>query len=207
MLSLQSHIASGIIPFAALASASPNAAKYIGKSRSPSPIARAIAFAGRIGHVIAAGDKLERSLSERDIYRRSGSAIDLSQMKQISKSHPGPSGFEEPVADLEVEEGYESVKEIRSKLFARLEEDGRKMDERPVMPLPDEEDGVEHNSQEMEDLYSKVVKHGVVNSRIEKVRRKLSYLSTELERCIQGATDNRYSRSYVCASSREGNFG
>lgn len=170
--SFQSHIAAGIIPFAAVASASPNAARYVGKSRSPSPIARAIAFAGRIGHAIAAGDKLKRSLSERDVYRRSESLSDFAESNQFSKSLPGPSALCEPDGDFETEVGYETVKEVQGKAFAPSRDSegngASPMAGRQPMPLPDGEDG-EGNAQRTDDFYAKVVKSGTVKSKIEKV--------------------------------------
>lgn len=147
-----------------MASASPNAAHYIGKSRSPSPIARAIAFAGRIGHAIAGGYKLERSLSEKDVYEISDSKCELAGSRQISKSNPGPSMFYES----EVEAGYESVNEVRLKLFAKNDPTESSAVGRLPVPLPDEEDGKER-SDNVDELYAKVVKHQVVINNAERV--------------------------------------
>ena len=129
--------------------------------------------------MIAAGEKLERSLSERDIYRKSGS--ELAQSKQMSKSLPGPSTFSDPAMDMETEVGYETVGDVRGKALAMLksqdDDDDDDEDEKgftPVMkrgelPLPDEGSGGKEDAMGVSDLYAKVVRHGTVRSKVEEV--------------------------------------
>ena len=178
MVSFQSRIAPSILPSAAIASASPNAVNYIKRSRSPSPLAIAITFAGRVGHMIAAGERLERSLSERDISRRS--QLDLTQSKRISKSLPGPSAFHEDVSasvEVESEDGYEVVGDVRNRALAIIsgqeEDDGGSESERGELPLPDEEDGPKEEAKDVDGLYAKVAKQSTVLSRTEEVSRRI----------------------------------
>eukprot|EP00795_Rhopilema_esculentum_P001807 gene1807-16297_t len=162
-----SHIASGILPSAAIASASPNVLKYVGKNRSPSPLARAVFFASKIGHAIAAGPKLDRSLSVQELHTQSTSA-GLAESKNLSKSHPGPSSFRDEEVDFADGAHYESVREFKSKThikdIVRSPVAGR-----PPMPIPDEGD-FEENTHVPDGLYSKVAKQGTKVEKLQKMR-------------------------------------
>ena len=124
--------------------------------------------------MIAAGERLERSLSERDISRRS--KLDLTQTKRISKSLPGPSAFQEEAsasAEIESEDGYEVVGDVRNRALAMIShqehDDAGSMSEREELPLPDEEDGPKEEAKDVDGLYSKVVKQSTVLSRTKEV--------------------------------------
>ena len=158
-----------MVPSVAIVHASPT---YVSKSRSPSPVARAIHFISRIGQAIPAGKRLQRSLSEQDV-SRSLEVGKLIQSKRLSQSNPGPSGLQELCHDDdESEAGYDRIDDIRRRAAMLSDEaDGASlMAKRPPMPLPDEADNKEiKRSKSVEDLYSKVIKHSAKETKVEQV--------------------------------------
>ena len=146
---------------------------YASKSRSPSPVARAIHFISRIGQAIPAGKRLQRSLSEQDV-SRSLEAGKLIKSKRLSQSNPGPSGLQQlhDDDDDESEAGYDRIDVVRRRagmLFNKAD-NASPMAKRPPMPLPEEADSQEmRRSKSVEDLYSKVIKHSTKEANVEQV--------------------------------------
>eukprot|EP00794_Sanderia_malayensis_P019189 gene19189-21111_t len=194
------HIAKQLVPAAAIATAVPKSANVIPtRRRTPSPFAKAIVFASRMGLGVAGGRVLTRSLSEQAIDQDDRTKADLAASKAISKSHPGPSGTQEPlqhddspqISDHDYDDdeaGYASVEDLRPSTWLQRQQQLAASNasstndpngKRPPMPLPDQDatDGSKKHAavaKTVEDLYSKVHKDTLVKSETDKIASELT---------------------------------
>ena len=165
-----------LLPSAALATALPDATRVKVRSRSLSPVMKAIAFASKIGQVVASGQNLTKSMSAQELSTKKQTRSESSFSELIAESNPGPSGTQEPLQDEDFEEsemGYATVENVRGKSWAhrnRHTSTGSEspMARRPPMPLPSQ-DSTDGRTVTIGDSYARVSKKNVESPSIDKV--------------------------------------